>query len=94
MNLPEQVKVGEDYHFDAIVREPIGDDILIGTVVEAPVGEQTSIKPPQVDLELLNSGGIFKIGKAPATPENRLVSAVLMRQGGITTVTVRLRVVK
>lgn len=94
VNLPEQVKVGEDYHFDAIVREPIGDDILIGSVVEGPVGEQTSIKPPQVDLELLNSGGIFKVGKAPATPENRLVSAVLMRQGGITTVTVRLRVVK
>ncbi|WP_341732612.1 nuclear transport factor 2 family protein [Microcoleus sp. EPA2] len=94
VNLPEQVKVGEDYHFDAIVREPIGDDILIGTVVEAPVGEQKSIESPQIDLELLNSGGIFKVGKAPATPGNRLVSAVLMRQGGITTVTVRLRVVK
>ncbi|NJS11660.1 MAG: nuclear transport factor 2 family protein [Microcoleus sp. CSU_2_2] len=94
VNLPEQVKVGEEYHFDAIVREPIGDDILIGTVLEEPITEKTLFNPSEIELELLNSGGIFKVGKAPATPNNRWVSAVLMRQGGITTVTVRLRVVK
>lgn len=94
VNLPEQVKVGEEYHFDAIVREPIGDDILIGTVLEEPVTEKTFFNPSEVELELLNSGGIFKVGKAPATPENRWVSAVLMRQGGIAMVSVRLRVVK
>jgi len=94
VNFPEQVKVGEEYHFDAIVREPIGDDILIGTVLEEPITEKTFFNPSEVELELLNSGGIFKVGKAPATPENRWVSAVLMRQGGIATVSVRLRVVK
>ncbi|MEG4497993.1 nuclear transport factor 2 family protein [Microcoleus sp. F10-C6] len=94
VNVPEQVKVGQEYHFDAIVREPIGDDILIGTVLEEPITEKTFFNPSEVELELLNSGGIFKVGKAPATPENRWVSAVLMRQGGIATVSVRLRVVK
>ena len=94
VNLPEQVKVGQEYHFDAIVREPIGNDILIGSVVEEPVTEKTFFNPSAVELELLNSGGIFKVGKAPATPNNRWVSAVLMRQGGITTVSVRLRVVQ
>jgi ketosteroid isomerase-like protein len=94
VNLPEQVKVGEEYNFDAIVREPIGEDILIGTALEEPVSEKTFFKPSEVELELLNSGGIFKVGKAPATPENRWISAVLIRKDGITTVTVRLRVVK
>ncbi|MGB3263780.1 MAG: nuclear transport factor 2 family protein [Microcoleus sp.] len=94
VNLPEQVKVGEEYHFDAIVREPIGDDILIGTVLEEPITEKTFFNPSEVELELLNSGGLFKVGTAPATPENRWISAVLMRQGGIATVSVRLRVVK
>ena len=94
VNLPEQVKVGQEYHFDAIVREPIGNDILIGTILEEPVTEKTFFKPAEVELELLNSGGIFKVGKAPATPENRWISAVLMRQGGIAMVSVRLRVVK
>jgi ketosteroid isomerase-like protein len=94
VNLPEQVKVGQEYHFDAIVQEPIGNDILIGTILEEPVTEKTFFKPAEVELELLNSGGIFKVGKAPATPENRWISAVLMRQGGIAMVSVRLRVVK
>ncbi len=94
VNFPEQVKVGQEYHFDAIVREPIGNDILIGTILEEPVTEKTFFKSAEVELELLNSGGIFKVGKAPATPENRWISAVLMRQGGIAMVSVRLRVVK
>ncbi|MEG4281510.1 nuclear transport factor 2 family protein [Microcoleus sp. A006_D1] len=94
VNLPEQVKVGQEYHFDAIVREPIGNDILIGTIIEEPVTEKSFFKSAEVELELLNSGGIFKVGKAPATPENRWISAVLMRQGGIAMVSVRLRVVK
>lgn len=94
VNLPEQVQVGQEYHFDAIVREPIGDDILIGTVLEEPVSEKTLFNPSEVELELLSSGGIFKVGKAPAAPNNRWISAVLMRQGGITTITQRLRIVK
>ncbi|MEG4800989.1 nuclear transport factor 2 family protein [Microcoleus sp. ARI1-B5] len=94
VNVPEQVKVGEEYHFDAIVLEPIGNDILIGTILEEPVSEKTFFKSAELDLDLLNSGGIFKVGKAPATPENRWISAVLMRQGGIAMISVRLRVVK
>lgn len=94
VNVPEQVKVGEEYNFDAIVLEPIGNDILIGTILEEPVNEKTFFNSAELDLDLLNSGGIFKVGKAPATPENRWISAVLMRQGGIAMVSVRLRVVK
>jgi ketosteroid isomerase-like protein len=94
VNVPEQVKVGEEYNFDAIVLEPIGNDILIGTILQEPINEKTFFKSPELDLDLLNAGGIFKVGKAPATPENRWISAVLMRQGGIAMVSVRLRVVK
>lgn len=94
INLPEQVKVGEEYNFDAIVQEPLGNDILLGTVVEETVAEKTFLTPPSFELELLNSGGVFKVGKAPANPENRWLSAILMRQGGITMITQRLRVVK
>jgi ketosteroid isomerase-like protein len=93
INLPEEVKVGEEYNFDAIVQEPIGNDVLIGTAMEEVIGEKTLLGASTIELELLNSGGLFKIGKAPETPENRWVSAILMRQGGITVITQRLRVV-
>ncbi len=93
INLPEEVKVGEEYNFDAIVQEPIGNDVLIGTAMEEVIGEKTLLGASTIELELLNAGGLFKIGKAPETPENRWVSAILMRQGGITVITQRLRVV-
>ncbi|MDB9512494.1 nuclear transport factor 2 family protein [Kamptonema animale CS-326] len=94
MNLPEQVNVGQEYNFDAIVQEPLGNDILIGTALEEPISEKTFFSTSPVELELLASGGVFKVGKAPETPENRWISAILMRQGGITVITQRLRVVK
>ena len=94
MNLPEQVNVGQEYSFDAIVQEPLGNDILIGTALEEPISEKTFFSTSPVELELLASGGVFKVGKAPEIPENRWISAILMRQGGITVITQRLRVVK
>ena len=92
-NLPEQVKIGQEYFFDAIVQEPLGDDILLGTAIEEPISEKTLLSSSPADLEPLNAGGLFKKGKAPAVAENRWVSAVLMRSGGMTILTQRLRVV-
>ncbi|MEA5514357.1 nuclear transport factor 2 family protein, partial [Nodularia sp. UHCC 0506] len=71
VNLPQQVKVGQQYSFDAIVQEPLGDDLLLGTAIEEPVQVSKYLNPTSVDLEALKSGGIFKLGRAPSTPGNR-----------------------
>jgi hypothetical protein len=93
LNLPEEVKQGQAFNFDAIVQEPIGNDLLLGTALEEPVKPDGYINPTTADLELLSSGGIFKVGRAPAIPGSRWLSAVLVRYDGITIVTQRLRVV-
>ncbi len=92
VNLPEQVRPGEQFNFDVIVKEPLGDQLLLGTAVEEPIKPDTYAKPSKLDLDLLPAGGIFKIGKAPTTKENRWLSAVLIRSDGMTLVTQRLRV--
>ncbi|MBE9004692.1 nuclear transport factor 2 family protein [Fortiea sp. LEGE XX443] len=92
--LPQQVKVGQQYSFDAIVKEPLGDDFLLGTAIEEPVKAEKYLNPTPVDLQLLTSGGLFKVGRAPATPGNHWISAVIVRGEGMTMVTQRLRVVK
>ncbi|WP_414565205.1 MULTISPECIES: nuclear transport factor 2 family protein [unclassified Anabaena] len=94
INLPQQVKVGEQYSFDAIVQEPLGDDFLLGTAVEEPVQPSKFLNPTSVDLELLTSGGLFKVGRAPSTPGNQWISAVILRGSGMTMVTQRLQVVR
>jgi len=93
INLPAQVRVGQQYSFDAIVQEPLGDDLILGAALEEPVNRDRYLNPADVELNLLQSGGIFKVGRAPLRPEPRWISAVIIRGGGTTVITQRLRVV-
>lgn len=92
-NVPEQVTVGQDFNFDVIVQEPLGNDLLLGTALEEASRPTGYLQPTKVDLELLPAGGIFKVGRAPLSPDSRWLSAVLVRESGMTMVTQRLRVV-
>ncbi|MEA5504196.1 nuclear transport factor 2 family protein [Halotia wernerae UHCC 0503] len=94
INLPQQVKVGQQYSFDAIVKEPLGDDFLLGTALEESVQASKYLNPTSVDLQLLTSGGLFKTGRAPSTPGSQWISAVILRGDGMTMVTQRLQVMK
>ncbi len=92
VKLPERVTVGQQYNFDAIVQEPLGKDFLLGAVTEEPVRADRYLSPAPANLVPLAAGGIFRIGRAPRVKSDRWISAVLIRQGGITVVTQRLRV--
>lgn len=94
IRLPQQVKVGQQYSFDAIVQEPLGEDYLLGTALEEQILPEKYLRPTPVNLELLSSGGLFKVGRAPNSPGSQWVSAVIMRGEGMTMVTQRMQVVK
>lgn len=93
VNLPDQVATGKPYEFDAIVTEPLGNRLLLGAALEEPVQAANYLSSTPVNLELLSAGGLFKLGDAANTPGNHWVSAVIIRDDGITTVTRRLHVV-
>ncbi|MCS7293035.1 MAG: nuclear transport factor 2 family protein [Gloeomargarita sp. SKYBB_i_bin120] len=92
VTLPEVVAPSQTYEFDVIVQEPLQDDQILGTAVATPVQPEQLLENPRLKLEVLSSGGLFKMGQAPATPGSQWLSAVLVRQGGITIITRRLRV--
>lgn len=93
VNLPERVTIGRNYAFDAIVTEPLGDRLLLGAALEETINANGYLNAAPIDLELLPSGGLFKIGRAPLIPEKRWVSAVVIRNDGMTAVTQRMQVV-
>ncbi len=93
IKLPQQVQVGQQYNFDAIIQEPLGEDFLLGAALEEPIQPEKYLNPTPVDLELLTSGGLFKVGSAPSTPGSQWLSAVIMRGEGMTMVTQRMQVV-
>lgn len=90
---PDQVKVNQEYNFDAIVEEPLGEQMLMGAITQERIQPKTYFNQPALDWELLNAGGLFKLGQASRLPENTWISAVLIRPGGITLVNHRLQVV-
>lgn len=94
VNLPPTVQVNSSFNFDVIVMEPLGDDLLLGGILDEPVREETFIDPSQMDLEPILAGGLFKVGRAPAVRDTRWISAVIVRKGGMTFVTQRLQVVE
>jgi hypothetical protein len=94
INLPEQVKVGQTFSFDAIVKDPLGDDLLLGSAVEEVITPERYLQPTVVALEPLSSGGLFKVGQAPQQPTRQWVSAVLIKGNGMTIVSQRLSVVE
>ena len=94
INLPDKLKAGQRYYFDAIVNEPLGDSFLLGAALDEPVEPGKYLKPTPVNLELLAAGGIFKVGRAPTTPGSQWISAVLVRGNGTTMITQRVPVVR
>lgn len=87
--LPEKVRRGERFAFDAIVEEPLGNDVLLGAAIEERTTGNLYLDPTSFDLELLSAGGIFKWVKAPLVEDQRWLSAILVRGDGMTVITQR-----
>ncbi len=93
VNAPETVKVGETFDFDVIVNEPLKDELLAGMAMAEKVDSDRYLDPATMQLELLQSGGLFKRVSAFEEPQNRWLSAILVRSGGITMITHRVRII-
>ncbi|MEB3268655.1 MAG: nuclear transport factor 2 family protein [Leptolyngbya sp.] len=92
VQLPQTVRANGRYSFDAIVPEPLGDDVLLGRAFEEGVTGEDFLTPRPVDLEALAAGGLFKIGRAPDKADQRWVSAIVVRSDGFVIETRRLTV--
>lgn len=90
--LPAQVEPGASYSFDAIVQEPLGNRSLLGAVLNEPVVPAELMTPRLLTVEVLDAGGLFKLGRASEQPANRWVSAVIVREDGLTVETRRMQV--
>jgi hypothetical protein len=94
LNLPEKIQPNAEYSLDAIVTEPLGEDILMGTTIEQPVSALGYAQPSKYKLELLTAGGLFKIARAPGKSGDYWFSTIFIRPAGMTTLTQRVHVVR
>lgn len=93
INLPQSVKVGQEFDFDVILEHPIGSDIVLGGVSEQKVSPSLYLEPSSIELDALTAGGIFKRVKLPVTDnQDHWYSVILIRDGGIRMITQRVKV--
>lgn len=90
INLPEKVRPGQRFLFDAIVRKPLEAELLLGNAIEQKASSAIYFQPSDLlELQVLPAGGIFKIVQAPLIADNILYSIIIARGDGITTFTQR-----
>lgn len=92
VNLPDGVDIGQQFYFDAIVLEPLEERLLLGSATEERISPISYASPAAAEFDLLSSGGLFKVGRAPAMPGQQWLSAVIIRDDGITGITRRMQV--
>lgn len=92
VQVPDRVKAGNTFNFDVIVLQPMGDDVLLGGVREDRVSPSFYLKPAEIPVQPLTAGGIFKRVSTSRLPEQRWLSAMIVRDGGITVVSRRVRI--
>ncbi len=89
---PQVIGVGRDFALEAVVREPLNTDLLLGAVFDEPIQAQSFTRDRALDLQPLRAGGIYRIGRAPFRVGDRWVSAVIVRETGLVIVGQRMRV--
>jgi hypothetical protein len=94
LRVPAKVKTNGDYTIEAIVQEPLGDDVMMGMVTERAVSGSAYNRSENLNLELLSTGGLFKDAKAPGKSGDYWLSVTFIRPDGMTSVTQRMHVLR
>lgn len=81
--LPSPLTAGQPFAFDTIVMEPLEGRSLMGVAVDEGVTATDFFEPRPVVFDILSAGGLYKLGTAPETPDQRWISAVIIREDGM-----------
>lgn len=90
--LPSRLSPGQSFAFDTIVMEPLGERSLMGVAVDEGVTASDFFEPRPVVFDVLSAGGLYKVGTAPANPDQRWISAVIIWEDGMVVETRRVAV--
>ena len=92
VRLPRAVLTGSRYDIDVIVDEPLGSAMLAGGLTQLDEQAAGGSVQPNIQLEPLGGGGLYKRVQAPQTPGVQTWAVMLVHPDGVVTATQRVRV--
>ncbi len=90
-SIPDKVLTGTKYDIDIILNEPLEEVIIAGGIKAHQV---ESFLEPEIDIEPLVSGGIYKMTRAPSKPGIQIWSGIIAHPKGIITFTKSIDIVE
>ena len=82
--IPDKVLTGSKYDIDIIINKPLEELIIAGGIIPHQIN---SLFEQEILLEPLQSGGIFKMTRAPTKPGIQLWSGIIAHPKGMITFT-------
>ena len=92
VRLPRAVLTGSRYDIDVIVDEPLGSAMLAGGLTQLDEQASGGSVQPNIQLEPLGGGGLYKRVQAPQTPGVQTWAVMLVHPDGVVTATHRVKV--
>jgi len=91
--IPDAVLTGQRYDLDVVFDEPLEGAVVAGTIKPVTPGELLRLQSPDLQLEALGGGGIFKTAQAPYQPGAQTWAVLLVHPKGIVAASKQVRVV-
>lgn len=91
--IPDAVLTGQRYDLDVVFDEPLEGAVVAGTIKPVSPGEWLRLQTPDLQLEALGGGGIFKSAQAPYQPGTQTWAVLLVHPKGIVAASKQVRVV-
>ena len=91
--IPDAVLTGSRYDVDVIVDQPLGKAVVAGGLLSLTPEQVDQQIRPDLSLEPMGGGGLFKTVQAPQLPGLQNWAAMLVHPQGVITITKRVRVV-
>jgi hypothetical protein len=93
LQIPDAVLTGQRYDLDVVFDDPLDGDLAAGAIKPVSPLEQLRFQSPDLSLEALGGGGLFKSVQAPYQPGIQTWGVLLVHPKGIVSATKQVRVV-
>ncbi len=91
--IPDAVLTGQRYDVDLVLDEPLNGAMAAGGIVALTTEQVAALASPDLSLEPLGGGGLFKSVQAPLNPGSQTWAMLLVHPKGIISASKRVRVV-
>ena len=91
--IPDAVLTGQRYDVDLVLDEPLNGAMAAGGIVAITPDQVAALASPDLSLEPLGGGGLFKSVQAPLNPGSQTWAMLLVHPKGIISASKRVRVV-